>query len=307
MEIYQLRAFITVAELGHLTRAAERLHLSQPALSAQIKALEDELGIALFDRSPSGMSLTSAGKRLLKEAERTLAASQQLRNVARSLQGELQGRIKVGTVSDPGTLRLGEFLSRVVDGYPLLEIDFHQEVSGLALDQVREGELDASFYFGDPPEAPLVGKRLRGMTYRIVAPAHWRERIAAADWAGIAAMPWIMTPGHSTHYRMVQALFQGKNLEPHKVAEADQEAVIANLVVAGVGLSLVREEVALRERDAGRLAVWEKAKLETSLWFVYPAERAQDPVVRAMLDVLSLLWEPAPAKIKAEAAAQPAV
>ena len=64
MELYQLRGFAAVAESGHLTRAAERLHLSQPALSAQIKALEDELGVHLFERGPSGMALTAAGKRL---------------------------------------------------------------------------------------------------------------------------------------------------------------------------------------------------------------------------------------------------
>src|SRR5258706_14330728 len=70
MELYQLRSFAAVAELGHLTRAAEKLHISQPALSAQIKALEDELGVALFERTPSGMTLTAAGQRLLTEASK---------------------------------------------------------------------------------------------------------------------------------------------------------------------------------------------------------------------------------------------
>jgi DNA-binding transcriptional LysR family regulator len=65
MELYQLRSFAAVAELGHLTRASERLHISQPAVSAQIKALEDELGVALFERVSSGMVLTSAGRKLL--------------------------------------------------------------------------------------------------------------------------------------------------------------------------------------------------------------------------------------------------
>jgi len=72
MELYQLRSFVTVAELGQLTRAAERLHVSQPALSAQIKSLEDELGTVLFERGAGGMALTPAGRHLLPQAERVL-------------------------------------------------------------------------------------------------------------------------------------------------------------------------------------------------------------------------------------------
>ena len=71
MKLYQLRSFVAVAEAGHLTRAAEKLHVSQPAVSAQIKALEDELDLVLFERTSSGMVLTPAGKRLLTDAERS--------------------------------------------------------------------------------------------------------------------------------------------------------------------------------------------------------------------------------------------
>jgi DNA-binding transcriptional LysR family regulator len=237
------------------------------------------------------MSLSRVGQRLLKEAHKLLADVQQFKNIARGLQGELQGQARVGTVSDPATLRLGEFLSRMVDGYPLLEIDLHQEVSGLALGKVHDGELDASFYFGEQPQEPLVGRRLRSMVYRVVAPAGWRARLEGADWDGIAAMPWIMTPEQSTHRHMLMALFNGRKQQPRRVAEADQEQVITNLVVSGVGLSLMREEVALRERDAGRLVIWEKARAETALWFAYTAERANDPVIEAMLGVLSQLWQ----------------
>ncbi len=79
MEIYQLKAFVTVAEMGHLTRAAEKLHLSQPALSGQIKALEDELGLALFACSPAGMAPTRVGQRLLPAAQKLLVDAQQSR------------------------------------------------------------------------------------------------------------------------------------------------------------------------------------------------------------------------------------
>jgi len=91
MELSQLRAFVEIAKVGQLTRAAERLHLSQPALSGQLKALEESLGVSLFERSSSGMALTASGRSLLAEAESVLAGIQQLKQTAQHLQGRLAG------------------------------------------------------------------------------------------------------------------------------------------------------------------------------------------------------------------------
>src|SRR5512146_2477897 len=123
MEFNRLRSFAAVAEAGHLTRAADKLHVSQPALSAQIKALEDELGVELFERVPSGMTLTSAGKRLLPVARSVLAAAQALHTEARVLRGEVAGHVRLGTVSDPDFMRLPRFLAEAVERCPLLEIE----------------------------------------------------------------------------------------------------------------------------------------------------------------------------------------
>src|SRR6266498_4702668 len=108
MDFNRLRSFAAVAEAGHLTRAAEKLHISQPALSAQIKALEDELDLTLFERTSTGMTLTAAGKRLLAEADKILAASQTFEAEARALKGGVSGKARVGTLSDPAFIRLGE-------------------------------------------------------------------------------------------------------------------------------------------------------------------------------------------------------
>ena len=306
MELYQLRTFAAVAELGHLTRAAEQLHISQPAVSAQVRALEDELGVLLFERSSSGMQLTPAGRQLLAEAGKVLEAAQAMRNAALAMRGEEQGRIRVGTVLDPAFLRIGELLTTMVDQHPLIEVDLHQEVSGTALDMVRDGRLDASFYFGDPPKPPLAAMRLRNITYRVAAPADWKARITGAGWKEIAALPWIMTPANSSHHRMVAKLFREHNLEPQRVTEADQEPVIANLVMSGVGLSLVREEVALREQQAGRIAIWDRVSLQTQMWFAYRAERAGDPVMRAVLATLASLWHVAEPEAEMAATTSPA-
>src|SRR5258705_2375805 len=130
MELYQLRSFAAVAELGHLTRAAEKLHISQPALSAQIKALEDELGVALFDRTPSGMVLTAAGQTLLPEASKVVMAARALSSHAKAFAGEVAGRATVGTLSDPEFLRLGGFFAQALERDPLVEIELRHAVSG---------------------------------------------------------------------------------------------------------------------------------------------------------------------------------
>jgi len=290
MELYQLRSFVAVAEAGHLTRASEKLHVSQPAVSAQIKALEDELDLVLFDRTSSGMVLTSAGERLLTDAERVLSAAQALRNVAKALKGEVTGKVRVGTTSDPGFIRVGEFLNMTIARHPLLQVELHQEVTGAAFSKVRDGELDASFYYGEIDHPGVAALRLRGSTYRVAAPAAWKRRVVDADWSEIAKQPWVITPAISTHHKLVRALFDKHGIEPTRVVEADQETVIANLVISGVGLSLIREDLALEKETVGQVCLWRDVRLETTLWFIYSVARKDDPAILALLDVLHDTW-----------------
>lgn len=111
MDLHKLRTFVTIAQEGNLTRASEALHLSQPAVSAQIKALEDELGLKLFHRLTRGMELTPAGKVLLEEAEKALMAARNVAARAQHLRSGISGEFRLGTISEPLILRLGEFLS----------------------------------------------------------------------------------------------------------------------------------------------------------------------------------------------------
>jgi DNA-binding transcriptional LysR family regulator len=293
MELYQLRSFVAVAEAGHLTHAAETLHVSQPAVSAQIKALEDELKLVLFERTSSGMVLTSAGKRLLADAEKVLAAAQAMRNEAKALKGEVAAKVRVGTMSDPLFIRVGEFLGATVERHPLLQVELHREITGAGFAKVLNGELDASFYYGDL-EHPAVGRlRLRDSGFRVAAPAAWKSRLADAGWNEIALQPWVITPPISTHHQMLRALFNKHGIDPTKVVEADQESVIENLVVSGVGLSLIREELALEKLASGKLCLWSDVRLHTTLWFVYLLARENDPAIQALLGVLREIWKPA--------------
>jgi DNA-binding transcriptional LysR family regulator len=173
-----------------------------------------------------------------------------------------------------------------------LQLERHHEISGAALEKVRNGALDASFFYGDlAPGAPVAGLALRPLVYRVAAPAAWRGRIAGADWADVAALPWVLTPPISSHNRLAAALFRKHGVEPTKVVEADQESVISSLVASGVGLSLMREDVALERETAGEVCLWDQGRATTTLWFIYLRERAEDPVIRALLEGLRDTWD----------------
>lgn len=294
MELYQLRGFAAVAEVGHLTRAAERLHLSQPALSAQIKALEDELGVQLFERGPAGMALTPAGKRLLPEAAKVLADAASLHGKARAMEGSVAGHMRVGTLSDPAFIRLAEFLARATAQFPLLEIELRHEVSGAAFEKVREGGLEASFYYGDLTHPAVGAIPLREITYRVAAPAAWRSKARRATWADIAALPWLMAPSISTHHVLATRLFAKRGSTPATLIEADNEAVIRSLVTSGLGVALVREDLALEGEAAGELVVLPETPLTTTLQFIYANDKGEEPEMGALQDVIRDVWQVEP-------------
>lgn len=290
MDFNRLRSFAAVAEAGHLTRAAAKLHISQPALSAQIRALEDELDLTLFERTSTGMVLTAAGKRLLAEADKVLAASQTFQAEARALKGTVSGKARVGTLSDPAFIRLGEFMAAALERYPRIEIDFQHEITGVAMQRVRDGSLEASFYYGHMPYPQVAGIALRELAYRIAAPAAWSNRLQQAGWREIGALPWIMPPPVSSHHQFATAIFREHGVEPTKVIGADDEAVVSSLVASGAGLALMREDVALAMVQAGEVCLWQDVRIGTMLRLIYLRSREHDPIVRALLDVCKLSW-----------------
>jgi DNA-binding transcriptional LysR family regulator len=293
VDLNQLRTFVTVADFGHLTRAAEALHLSQPAVSGHIKALEEGFGVTLFERSPSGMSLTPSGRRLLAESAQIIDAVEHLKHSAQELRGEPTGKLKVGTVLEPSLLRVGDLLLHARELYPQIELELAQVMSSDALARVRGGTLDASFYFGTRPEADLTTIELRDIVYHVTMPAAWASELEVAGWETIAARPWIVAPEPSTHRRLVMELFHAPTPSPERIVEADNESVIHNLVESGVGLSLIRDEIAAQSVDAGRTMRWQGPAVTTKLWLVHPADRASDPLLNALSDALQRVWRSA--------------
>lgn len=285
-----LRTFLAVAEVQHMTQAAERLHVSQPAVSAHIKALEESLGVTLFERRASGLTLTSAGQALVVYAREVLAASAALRSKARELAGAVAGRFRLGIRVDPLQIPLGDFVRAVRTRYPALELEIHQFNSLNILTGIQNGDLDAGFALvGRVP--PGVGALdLERVAYRIVAPADWRSQVDGADLAALSRLPWIGAPRGGSHDQMLLSMFGEASLSLHRVVEAAQEAVHAALVEAGVGVALMPEQRALAAERAGRAFVWKGAAAWSFVRFVYAERRAKDPAVGAMRDLAADLW-----------------
>lgn len=290
MDLNHLRSFVAVAQFGHLTRAAETLHLSQPALSSHIKTLEEQFGVTLFERSSSGMTLTPSGRRLLAEAEQIIAAVARLTHSAQDLRGQPTGNLKIGTVLDPAVLRVGDLMLRMLERYSQLELDLYQVMSSDALARVRNGSLDASFYFGAMPDADLHCIPLRDIVYRVTLPVAWGDKLLEAPWETVAEQPWIVAPEPSSHRQLIMKLFGDRVPEPERVIEADTESVINNLVESGVGVSLIRDEIAAQSVADGRSLIWPGLHVTTKLWFVHSAARAADPLLAALLDALHSVW-----------------
>lgn len=290
MDLTQLRAFITVAREGNLTRAATVLHVTQPAISLQIKALQEGLGVQLFSRTPNGMVLTRDGAKLLPLAEKILANVGELRQAAQALHSTLAGSLALGTILDPEFTRLGAFLKRLVETYPQLATRLRQGTSGSILQQIRNGELDVGYYLGQPSRE-FHCEILTSFTYLVVAPPGWKNRVAGQDWHTLARLPWIGTPPDSVHHRLLTPVFAQYQIAPNTVAEVDQEASMLDLVKSGVGLSLIRESIALREAHAHGLVIADAVHLNTELSFVTLAKRKNEPLITAVFQLLHDVWQ----------------
>jgi DNA-binding transcriptional LysR family regulator len=293
MDLTLLRAFVTVAHEGNLTRAAAHLHLTQPAVSLQIKHLQEGLGVTLFTRTSHGLALTRDGQALLPHAERALGAASDVQRAAAALRHEVRGKLRIGTILDPAFLRLGGFLRQLVETWPQVETALRHGMSGWVLDQVRSRELDVGYYIGQPgPEANTFHAiTLTRFQYRVLAPAGWKDRVKdARDWRALAALPWIWTPPASAHNRLLTGLFEAVNAKPVKVAEVDQEPSMLDLVKSGVGLTLARDSIAIAEAHAHALTIVEGVTVPTELTFITLASRREEPAIAAALKAIETQW-----------------
>lgn len=290
MDLTQLKTFVTIAETSNLTKASEVLHLSQPALSAHIKALEEELGVSLFSRNPRGMKLTIAGEILKQDALLALDAAKKVLSNAKNLNGKINQQCNIGTISEPVFLRLGEMLSKLVRKDPSLTLNVIQAISGDVVDKILKGDLHGGFVIGNSLDSRIASIPIRPVTLRVVAPYGWKAKMEAADWPELAKMPWIAMPQKCSFHTIANNLFLKYGYRPQNFIAVSQETALRDLVVSGVGITIMREDMALEAAAEKSLVIWSKVAATESLNFIYLQSEKNTPIIKALLRGLKEVW-----------------
>lgn len=290
MELYQLKTFVTVAEEAHLTRAAERLHASQPSVSAHVKSLEEEFGLELFVRTPKGMQLTPAGAMLKARAEQVLAAADAVRFEATRMKGELNGKVRLGLHIDPTYLRVAELLTVMRNTHPGLELHYLQRMTWEAPEDLRRAELDAAFVNRVPDGDEFVDHTLETIDLAIVAPVVWKDRLKQADWQTITGFPWVWSHRRCPIYGVADRLFAQQGRYPVKAVISDQESAIRKLVASGVGMTFMMTKEARAAESNGKLFVVRDNVGTVDLSLIYLRKRAEDPLIKAIRRTIRTVW-----------------
>ncbi|MDB4960435.1 MAG: hypothetical protein JWP01_434, partial [Myxococcales bacterium] len=254
MDLYQLKTFVAVARERSITRASELLHLSQPAVSAHIKALEDALGVTLFERTSRGMSLTRDGERLLAKAERTLAAHQDLMDEATRIKGRLAGKLRLGAGSNANSDAIGRLLTSLSERWPDVEVDLKHGTSAEILAGIRNGGLDAGFYneAGEPDPA-LATFEVSRFTAYLAAPPGLVTVADPLDWQALAELPWIYPTASACCGRTAESLFKQHRIRPRRIISVDREDVTRSLIAGGTGLGLLHADTAEEAQARGEV------------------------------------------------------
>lgn len=297
--INTILAFVTVAREGSVSRAAEVLNLTQPAVSHQIKRLGEETGITLFNRTPTGLQISHDGTAVLSKAEHVLDAMREFQRSARRRSGRISGKLRIGTIVDPEFIRLGRILARLRTEHPDIETELTHGVSGDIMTWLKRGKIDAGFYLCGPDdlasmgldgEDPVHAIKLADFTYRVIGPAGWQKKIENADWSALAKLPWIGTPERSVHYRLLSKVYTNPADRLGVVARVDQEASMLEMVRSGIGLSLCRDSIALHQKQSFGLAVCNAVSVPACLCFVALDRRKDSPILSETFNLLQSSW-----------------
>ncbi len=240
MDLRQLRYFLAVARAGSFSRAAEEEGVSQPALSEQVRNLEQALGVALFERLARGVRLTPAGERLLEHARIVLREVAAARRSIECLRTRIAGRLAVGAIPTVLPYLLAPRIEQFRRRYPEVELRLVEDVTARLVEGLRTGDLDLAIVSLPLREPELIcAEVLREPLLAALPPDHPLAREQELDPRALRGERWLLLRDGHCFRNEVLALCRRAVRGPDSLFETDQFASIIALVAAGFGVSIL--------------------------------------------------------------------
>jgi len=289
MELHQLEYFVAVAEEASFTRAAERVHVAQPGVSAQVKRLESELGQRLLDRSGRSVRLTGAGSAVLPFARAALDAVANARLAVDELAGLVRGQVTVGMVSGCALPVLAELLAGFHKQYPGVAISLTEDNSDRLVEMLGDGRLDLALIGSAGTEgspgistAVLIDEEL----VAVVASGHPLAGKETVTVKALRDVPLVSLPRCTGVRAALDAACAAAGFEPRIVFEASALPMVVTMAAQGLGLAVVPESAAAMPRtdSAPVIVPVTGPRIRSRLELAWPEAPSGNPAARVLTE-----------------------
>ena len=288
MEIRQLRTFQAVARFLSFNRAANELHYAQSSISAQVQALEEELGVQLFDRLGRRILLTEAGGRLLQYAEKILDLTDQVPSGVVGAR-ELRGTLTIKVPETIGVHRLPPVISRFRSRYPKVRLRFVScSHDGLQKD-LRKGITDLAFLLTESIRAADLEAEVLGIE-PLVLVSHPNHRLATQPEVHARDLE-----GETIHFstvdcsyrRSLESILEGEKIRYDAALEFNSVEALKRSIMSGAGITILPEITVARDISQGLLAAlpWADENLEVAMLMIWYKERWVSPTLTAFMEM----------------------
>lgn len=285
MDLASLNAFIAVAETGSFSEAGERLHLTQPAVSKRIAALEQQLQVRLFDRLGREVRLTEAGRALLPRAYRILSVLEDTRRALNNLNGDVSGRLTLATSHHIGLHRLPPLLRTFTRAYPQVALDIRFLDSEVAYEEILHGRAElAVITLAPETAAPVRAVKVWDDPLDFVAaPEHPLARNAEVSLADVACHPAVFPGGNTFTHHIVRRLFEREGLTPSIAMSTNYLETIKMMVSIGIAWSVLPRTML---DDQVKSLTLPGIRLSRQLGYILHTERTLSNAARAFMALL---------------------
>ena len=302
MEIRQLRAFVAIAESGTFTAGALRVHVTQAAISMQIRQLETEIGAKVFVRAPRHVILTEAGEQLLRRARHILREHDAALDEIAELAGAERGRLRIGSASAMVlTEQLPSILKELRKQHPAADIAVTSGTSEVLVDQILAGEVDIAFVSLPVDMRGIKTERLsQDQLVAIASPRHKLAKQRTISAYTLAGERLILGERGGNTRRLIDQFFAQAGVTLRVAMELSRQQAIKRMVEEDMGVGIVPLQSVKEEVEKGRLIRWwiEGAQINWELGIAQLSNGYDSPIMQKFVALAHRKFENGPAKGK---------